>query len=194
MSYKHYYKDYYKILGLERDASISDIKKAYRKFAHQYHPDASKTAATEELFKEVNEAYKILKNPAKRAAYDELRDKLDIDQWSSKLEKEWKSSQVTKTPPKIKKVFEVSLIWWFVSILFIISLFATVLKQFIKPILLILIIFLMLKDQGIELSRKSWFVVIMFVLFTFGVFFQSVTSPIILSLIVYLIFKKLLEW
>lgn len=66
------YKDYYKVLGVARDASADDIKKAYRKLARKYHPDVSKEPATEEKFKEIGEAYDTLKNPEKRAAYDQL--------------------------------------------------------------------------------------------------------------------------
>jgi curved DNA-binding protein len=66
------YKDYYQILGLERTASEADIKKAYRKLAHQYHPDISKDPKGEERFKEVAEAYATLKDPEKRAEYDRL--------------------------------------------------------------------------------------------------------------------------
>lgn len=66
------YKDYYAILGVAKNASTDDIKKAYRKLAHKYHPDVSKEAGAEEKFKEVAEAYQTLKNPEKRAAYDQL--------------------------------------------------------------------------------------------------------------------------
>jgi curved DNA-binding protein len=66
------YKDYYEILGMKRDASADEIKKAYRKLAHKYHPDVSKDADGEEKFKEVAEAYATLKDPEKRAAYDQL--------------------------------------------------------------------------------------------------------------------------
>jgi curved DNA-binding protein len=66
------YKDYYAILGVERGAGADEIKKAYRKLAHRYHPDVAKEADTEEKFKEVVEAYETLKNPEKRAAYDQL--------------------------------------------------------------------------------------------------------------------------
>jgi len=66
------YKDYYEILGVKRDASADDIKKAYRKLAHKFHPDVSKDTKGEEQFKEVAEAYQTLKDPEKRAAYDNL--------------------------------------------------------------------------------------------------------------------------
>jgi len=61
-------KDYYKILGISRNASEDDIKKAYRKLAHQYHPD--KTGGNEQKFKEVNNAYQTLSNKEKRSQYD----------------------------------------------------------------------------------------------------------------------------
>jgi curved DNA-binding protein len=66
------YKDYYAVLGVPRDADAEQIKKAYRKLARQHHPDVSKTAGTEAKFKEIGEAYATLKDPVKRAAYDEL--------------------------------------------------------------------------------------------------------------------------
>ncbi len=66
------YKDYYAALGVERDASADEIKKAYRKLAHKYHPDISKDPEGEAKFKEVQEAYATLKNQEKRAAYDQL--------------------------------------------------------------------------------------------------------------------------
>jgi curved DNA-binding protein len=66
------YKDYYKILGVARDASADDIKKAYRKLARKYHPDVSKEPNAEERFKEMAEAYETLKDPEKRAAFDQL--------------------------------------------------------------------------------------------------------------------------
>lgn len=67
------YKDYYRILGLERSASPDDIRKAYRKLAMQYHPDRNAgDKASEERFKDVNEAYQVLNDPQKRARYDQL--------------------------------------------------------------------------------------------------------------------------
>jgi len=66
------YKDYYAILGVARDASEADVKRAYRKLARKYHPDVSKEPQAEEKFKEVSEAYETLKDAEKRAAYDQL--------------------------------------------------------------------------------------------------------------------------
>ncbi len=66
------YKDYYKILDVERDASEADIKKSYRRLARKYHPDVSKEADAENRFKELGEAYEVLKDPQKRQSYDQL--------------------------------------------------------------------------------------------------------------------------
>lgn len=67
------YKDYYKILGVERNASEEEIRKAYRKLAMQYHPDRNPNdQQAEERFKEINEAYQVLNDPTKRAHYDRL--------------------------------------------------------------------------------------------------------------------------
>jgi curved DNA-binding protein len=66
------YKDYYSILGVERDAGADVIKKAYRKLAQKYHPDVTKDPEGEAKFKEIAEAYETLKDPEKRAAYDQL--------------------------------------------------------------------------------------------------------------------------
>jgi curved DNA-binding protein len=66
------YKDYYSILGVERNADADAIKKAYRKLARKYHPDVSKDPKGEEKFKEVAEAYETLKDTEKRNAYDQL--------------------------------------------------------------------------------------------------------------------------
>jgi len=64
-------RDYYEILGVPRNASIEDIKAAFRKLARQYHPDVSKESDAEEKFKEINEAYGVLSDPEKRARYDQ---------------------------------------------------------------------------------------------------------------------------
>src|SRR5207253_6594685 len=66
------YKDYYETLGVSRTASEEEIKKAFRKLARKYHPDVAKGKGTEEKFKEINEAYEVLGDPAKRKKYDEL--------------------------------------------------------------------------------------------------------------------------
>src|SRR6185295_4875078 len=67
------YKDYYKSLGVSREASDEEIRKAFRKLARQYHPDVAKDKKNaEEKFKEINEAYEVLSDPAKRKKYDEL--------------------------------------------------------------------------------------------------------------------------
>ncbi len=80
------YKDYYKILGVERTASADDIRKAYRKMASKYHPDVSKEANAEAKFKEVGEAYEVLKDADKRASYDQLG-------------ANWKQGQEFRPPP-----------------------------------------------------------------------------------------------
>ena len=64
------YKDYYQILGIERDASADAIKQAYRKLARKYHPDVNKGKDAEARFKDIGEAYEVLKDPEKRSAYD----------------------------------------------------------------------------------------------------------------------------
>ena len=66
------YKDYYKVLAVSRDASQDELKRSYRKLARKYHPDVSKVANAEEKFKEVGEAYEALKDPEKRAQYDQF--------------------------------------------------------------------------------------------------------------------------
>lgn len=67
-------KDYYAVLGLKKDASKDDIKRAYRKLAQRYHPDANKgDPAAEARFKEISEAHSVLANDSKRAEYDEMR-------------------------------------------------------------------------------------------------------------------------
>ncbi len=66
------FKDYYKVMGVARDATEAQIKQAYRKLARKYHPDVSKEKDAEARFKELGEAYEVLKSPEKRAAYDQL--------------------------------------------------------------------------------------------------------------------------
>ena len=80
------YKDYYKIMGVGRDAKPEEIKRAYRKLARKYHPDVSKEAGAEEKFKEVAEAYAVLGDEEKRKAYDELGSN-------------WKQGQDFRPPP-----------------------------------------------------------------------------------------------
>jgi len=80
------YKDYYNILGVKRDASQSDLKRAYRRLARKYHPDVSKEANAEERFKAVGEAYEVLKDAQKRARYDQLG-------------ANWQSGQEFRPPP-----------------------------------------------------------------------------------------------
>ena len=87
------FKDYYEIMGVTRDASQDEIKRAYRKLARKYHPDVSKEADAEARFKEVGEAYEVLKDPEKRAAYDELG-------------ASWKQGQDFRPPPDWQPDFD----------------------------------------------------------------------------------------
>lgn len=66
------FKDYYKVLNVDRKASADDIKRAYRKLARQYHPDKNDAAGAEERFKDISEAYEVLSDKDKRRAYDQL--------------------------------------------------------------------------------------------------------------------------
>ena len=87
------YKDYYKIMGIKRDATQDEIKRAHRKLARKYHPDVSKEPDAEARFKEMSEAYEVLKDPEKRAAYDQLG-------------ANWKAGQEFRPPPDWNQGFE----------------------------------------------------------------------------------------
>lgn len=86
------FKDYYKTLGLSRDAKPEDIKRAYRGLARKYHPDVSTEKDAEARFKEVGEAYAVLKDPEKRKAYDQFG-------------KDWEAGQDFKPPPGWEREF-----------------------------------------------------------------------------------------
>ena len=87
------FKDYYEVMGVSRDASQDEIKRAYRKLARKYHPDVSKEADAEQRFKEIGEAYEVLKDPEKRAAYDQLG-------------ANWQQGQDFRPPPDWDQGFE----------------------------------------------------------------------------------------
>ncbi|MCX7157076.1 MAG: DnaJ domain-containing protein [Rhodocyclales bacterium] len=89
------FKDYYEILGVPRGAAQDDVKRAYRKLARKYHPDVSKDADAETRFKELGEAYAVLKDPEKRAAYDQMGS-------------QWKTGQDFQPPPGWDAGFEFS--------------------------------------------------------------------------------------
>ncbi len=87
------FKDYYTTLGIERDATQDAVKQAYRKLARKFHPDINKEADAEERFKEIGEAYEVLQDTEKRAAYD-------------KFGKNWKAGQDFNPPPDWDNGFE----------------------------------------------------------------------------------------
>jgi curved DNA-binding protein len=89
------YKDYYAILGIPRDATQDQVKQAYRRLARKYHPDISKEKEAENKFKDVGEAYEVLKDPEKRSAYD-------------KFGSNWQAGQEFKPPPNWDAGFEFS--------------------------------------------------------------------------------------
>ena len=87
------FKDYYAIMGVSRDATQDEIKRSYRKLARKYHPDVSDDPQAENRFKEVGEAYEVLKDPEKRVAYDQLGS-------------QWQSGQDFRPPPDWDQGFE----------------------------------------------------------------------------------------
>lgn len=89
------FRDYYEILGIGRDAGADDIKRAYRRLARKYHPDVSKEADAEVRFKEMKEAYEVLKDPEKRKAYDQFG-------------ADWKTGKEFQPPPDWDRQFSTS--------------------------------------------------------------------------------------
>ncbi len=87
------FKNYYQTLGIERDASADEVKRAYRRLARKYHPDVSKEADAETRIVAINEAYEVLKDPEKRAAYDQLG-------------QQWRQGQDFRPPPDWDAGFE----------------------------------------------------------------------------------------
>ncbi len=87
------FKDYYEVMGVARGATQDEIKRSYRKLARKFHPDVSKETNAEDRFKELQEAYEVLKDPEKRAAYDQLG-------------ANWRQGQDFRPPPDWGKGFE----------------------------------------------------------------------------------------
>jgi curved DNA-binding protein len=87
------FQDYYETLGVSRDASKEEIQKAFRKLARRYHPDVSSSKEGEEKFKQINEAYEVLRDPEKRKRYDALG-------------ANWQAGQEFTPPPGWENVFQ----------------------------------------------------------------------------------------
>ncbi|MCB0358708.1 MAG: DnaJ domain-containing protein, partial [Bdellovibrionales bacterium] len=86
------FRDYYEVLGVSRTASKEEIQKAYKRLARKFHPDVNKEAGAEDKFKEVAEAYEVLKDPEKRKRYDALG-------------ANWKNGQEFQPPPGWEEMF-----------------------------------------------------------------------------------------
>jgi curved DNA-binding protein len=87
------FRDYYETIGVPRNASQEEIQKTYRKLARKYHPDVNKAADADRRFKEINEAYEVLRDPEKRKKYDALG-------------ANWKNGQDFAPPPGWEGAFQ----------------------------------------------------------------------------------------